>query len=1010
MDSIRHCVTPFIVRFASDEAILEPNGVIDNLVAKSVDFAAASDEVSVAAQLILHVFLCSSASVRSQVHAAISDMKRRKKSRCRLDFCDFLLDQVQLLNETSDQSNRTSEGLGATNISGRSSNSFHSPRLDAFGVNSMVSPIIPTPQSEEDIHGSQVMQTQEEEQVKTRAEANFFRSATGEMVFPVKTLSGLANQAGYTDGPWLESAFDTPTDLVLSENDQKLYVAEAGNQRIRCLDLNEGTVSTLAGSGVHGHVDGNRTVARFAFPHGLALIEPEGEMPFLCVADTGGHTIRRVDLHDGSVSTLMGQFLRAGHQTGAFDGALLSEPRGICKASDGKGNFYLSDRTGIYFADSRRRMLTLLAGGLEKGYRDGMMSEARFSAPDGLALLGGRTLFVADTYNHVIRSVDLHQGVVQTFAGCGVAGHADGELSSARFKFPQKLTLESSRGCLYVTELNDCIRCISLVERSVTTVAGTVGVPSEVDGIGVEAQFSFPYGLTVNSNGTKVFVADTDGQTIRQMEVRLPTAAILQETSPGNTEFLALEAESRNEAAEATAYPQFSPKPSLPILEEEVEVEMEVAREVDAREQGTPKAARPVQDSGGSRERKGDDNDDKQPRMALKSQMGESADSSAEAKKSPPTGGNSNSPIVTIDLLNTTASSSSEILPPSVPSNMSLSVLPNRVRVMSSDATSFVVSQRSSLDEESAPEAESTASLMIPPHNSEGTGKDEHTNTTSLPNPPVHGEESSVTKVPGDNKPYLNGGGKARSAQPVGNLSISMAKTVENGGRTTYSAQYQANLDRLIQQSHAILEEVTPLVLRTLRQRGHASPLLMRVLEVICIIAGMDPPATWTEGRQLLQWSGLRSSLKNANPDTLPDLACVTLHSEVTKLEMLKTSNIPWADALLLRWTIAFEKAAYFQYSRKLLYTPNRGHSAQRRRSSQHSNSNSAASPRRPSSAATNDHGSKGGQGELSQVRKENMKLQKQNELLQMRVEELETQNEMLLSHLEAIMLPLDSS
>jgi sugar lactone lactonase YvrE len=111
----------------------------------------------------------------------------------------------------------------------------------------------------------------------------------------VTTLAG-SGAASYADGPALSAAFDTPmgVDVDASGN---VYVSEYLNHCIRIISP-EGQVSTLAGTcGVQGYVDGLARDARFSYPMDVLLSEDES---VLYIADFGNHRIRSVVLSSRS--------------------------------------------------------------------------------------------------------------------------------------------------------------------------------------------------------------------------------------------------------------------------------------------------------------------------------------------------------------------------------------------------------------------------------------------------------------------------------------------------------------------------------------------------------------------------------------------------------------------------------------------------------------------------------------------------------------------------------------
>ena len=113
------------------------------------------------------------------------------------------------------------------------------------------------------------------------------RLSTGE----VTTVAGTGS-AGFRDAVGTGAYFSVPEFL---EYDPAgfLYVSEVGGQRIRVIQLSSGLVSTVAGDGIAGFVDGNQTTTRWNSPTGMALDPAEDR---LYVADGSNDLIRRVDV------------------------------------------------------------------------------------------------------------------------------------------------------------------------------------------------------------------------------------------------------------------------------------------------------------------------------------------------------------------------------------------------------------------------------------------------------------------------------------------------------------------------------------------------------------------------------------------------------------------------------------------------------------------------------------------------------------------------------------------
>jgi sugar lactone lactonase YvrE len=266
-----------------------------------------------------------------------------------------------------------------------------------------------------------------------------------------RAFAGLPPQSGVTDGTAANSKFNTPLNLI-ADGSGNIYVADSFNHTIRLIS-NTGNVSTFAGlPGTSGSTDGTATNARFFFPTGLALTRGA-----LFVIDRGNHVIRRV--------------------TGTGE-------------------------------------VTLYAGGVGlRGFANGSQFDARFDQPASMVADTAQNLYVADSYNHVIRRITV-EGVVSTFAGSpGIPGSNDGTGSAAQFRFPESISIDAA-GVLYVADRgNHTIRKISPA-GAVSTLAGVAGSSGAVNGAGTAARFSSPSGVLAYGDGTLI-VSDTGNNSLR---------------------------------------------------------------------------------------------------------------------------------------------------------------------------------------------------------------------------------------------------------------------------------------------------------------------------------------------------------------------------------------------------------------------------------------------------------------------------------------------------------------
>ena len=330
----------------------------------------------------------------------------------------------------------------------------------------------------------------------------------------VTAVAGLPGQIGSVDGSGTAARFRAP-GAVAADGAGNVYIADSSNHTIRKVVIATGAVTTLAGmAGVPAGTDGTGAAARFNTPQGL-VYDGVGN---LYVADSTNGTIRQVVVATGAVTTLAGTAGTIGSTDGTGATARFKQPVGV--AFDGAGTLYVCDS----FNQTIRKIViatgvvTTVAGtaGMS-GLTDGTGSVARFNIPGGLALDRSGNLYIADTNNHSIRNLVLSTGAVTTVAGASLGqGSVDGIGGAARFSYPQGVALDGS-GNLYVADSgNGTIRKVAALTAAVTTVGGAASASGNVDGTGAAARFGSLRSLAMDGSGN-LYVADAGNQTIRQI-------------------------------------------------------------------------------------------------------------------------------------------------------------------------------------------------------------------------------------------------------------------------------------------------------------------------------------------------------------------------------------------------------------------------------------------------------------------------------------------------------------
>jgi sugar lactone lactonase YvrE len=310
------------------------------------------------------------------------------------------------------------------------------------------------------------------------------------------------------------------------------------------------TVSTLAGNGSYGDLDGQD--ASFSNPTGIALY---GSGVIVVENDTG--EIRIVTATGNTTTIAMSPIAQA--QTSPF--TIVSAPQGYYYSTDfDQGGLHVDGGGGVWSFvpdDAGSGTSTLIAGGFyvprtlvplpngeifvfdtatsswapvteevaeslnpigptvsliagqrgQIGFANGDGGAALFGSPTvgGVLLPDGSGVVVADCGNKQLRFIAL-DGTVSTYAGSTTAGWVDGPKATALFSCPHALAIDSA-GNIYVSDgNNNAIRRVSSA-GNVTTLAGT-GVQGYADGPGDVAEFYGAEGIVVSADGTTLFVAD----------------------------------------------------------------------------------------------------------------------------------------------------------------------------------------------------------------------------------------------------------------------------------------------------------------------------------------------------------------------------------------------------------------------------------------------------------------------------------------------------------------------
>lgn len=217
------------------------------------------------------------------------------------------------------------------------------------------------------------------------------------------------------------------------------------------------------------------------------------------------------------VTGAAGQIGSAGLPAPLKEGRLW-EPQAL--SADEAGRLYIADQNNhqILCCDGDECRRT--AGNGSYGYGGESALSAGLNKPTGLWCGGGR-LLIADTGNDAVREVDLKTGSIRTIAGCGKAGfHGDGGAAQDAFLNKPGGVVCDRLGRIYINDIaNNVIRVID--EKGIISRfagSGKFGYSGD-SGPAANAGFQEIYGIGIDTDGNKLFIADYGNHRIRAVDI-----------------------------------------------------------------------------------------------------------------------------------------------------------------------------------------------------------------------------------------------------------------------------------------------------------------------------------------------------------------------------------------------------------------------------------------------------------------------------------------------------------
>ncbi len=161
-------------------------------------------------------------------------------------------------------------------------------------------------------------------------------------------------------------------------------------------------------------------------------VAPDGS---LIVANTGAHTIVKVDPDSGQVSVIAGTPNMSGNADGKGTEAKFNAPIGV--AVDEQGMIYVADTYNDRIRQIDHEGIVKTLAGSKQGYADGKAMEAQFNSPCAVAL-DNHGVLIADTGNHQMRRLG-KDGIVMTIASAETAATVAETVETPAFNEPRAI-------------------------------------------------------------------------------------------------------------------------------------------------------------------------------------------------------------------------------------------------------------------------------------------------------------------------------------------------------------------------------------------------------------------------------------------------------------------------------------------------------------------------------------------------------------------------------------------
>ncbi|RZC32846.1 NHL repeat-containing protein 2 [Asbolus verrucosus] len=339
------------------------------------------------------------------------------------------------------------------------------------------------------------------------------------------------------------------TKFIDEKHQEILAISDTGNNRILIFKP-DGTILHQVGSGKVGFWDDTLESSEFNAPQGLVFKDKN----ILFVADTENHAIRKIDLKENKVETVVGMGVQGHDRVGGklWKQQEISSPWDLCiyRTPDMDMTFYPDGNPplrevliiamagthqiwALFLEDtvwwkckkySAGTCLSIAGSGREENRNNLYPNSAGFAQPSGLALCSkNKEVYIADSESSSVRRLSLVDGKVTPVVGGDrnpnnlfAFGDKDGSLCEAKLQHLLGLAMSKDEETLFVADTyNHKLKKVNIAQNLVTTLSAPTSDTTD----GKISLFSEPAGLCVSFDGKKIYLADTNNHSIKILKL-----------------------------------------------------------------------------------------------------------------------------------------------------------------------------------------------------------------------------------------------------------------------------------------------------------------------------------------------------------------------------------------------------------------------------------------------------------------------------------------------------------